>query len=108
MATARQRKFARRLLALGATLTLLVTALDALGAFGRLERALYDARCESFQFFVRPPTDKLVHLDIDDAAINVLGKWPWPRWKLAAILDEVSAAGPKVIALDVLLGDESS
>ena len=72
------------------------------GGLGALENWLYDHRALYFQHFTPPPTDRLVHLDIDDAALETIGRWPWPRSTLADIVDEVRLAGADVLALDVI------
>src|SRR5439155_811840 len=55
---------------IGAALTLLVVAVDATGLLAPVEDFLYDQRARHCQFFSPPPSDKLVHLDIDDAALR--------------------------------------
>jgi class 3 adenylate cyclase len=87
---------------LGIVLTLLLAMLDWSGALEVPERFFYDFRARHFQYFTPPPTDKLVHLDIDDATLAAVGRWPWPRNVLAEIIDEIRLAGAKVVALDVI------
>ncbi|HWB55034.1 MAG TPA: adenylate/guanylate cyclase domain-containing protein, partial [Tepidisphaeraceae bacterium] len=70
-----------------------------------MENQLYDARARYCQQFVGPPTRKLIHLDIDDASLESIGRWPWPRSVLAEILDELRRADAKVVALDIILPD---
>lgn len=89
----------------GLALTLLVILADQCGGLIALERWAYDRRARTFQHFAPPPTDRLVHLDVDDRALDVIGRWPWPRAKIAEILDEVHRAGPKVVALDVIFSE---
>jgi class 3 adenylate cyclase/CHASE2 domain-containing sensor protein len=101
----------RRRLTWSGTLTVLLTlsasALDSAGYLTRLENFLYDERAAHCQRHMRPPTDRLVHLDIDDTAITQsnIGKWPWPRDVMADIVDEIHAAGPKVLAMDLLYAE---
>ena len=40
---------------------------------------------------------------IDERSIAALGQWPWPRDRLAALVDRIAAAKPRAIALDILL-----
>ena len=87
---------------IGAVLTIVVVLVDAFGWIAPLERLLHDRRARDCQFFTPPPTDKLIHLDIDDRTLDAVGRWPWPRRKLAAIIDEISRAGAKAVALDIL------
>jgi class 3 adenylate cyclase/CHASE2 domain-containing sensor protein len=90
---------------LGVLLTLLVAALDAAGALFAPETFFYDYRARYCQFFTPPPTDKLVHLDIDDRSLEVIGRWPWPRERLAQIIDEVRLAGASALAMDIVLSE---
>jgi class 3 adenylate cyclase/CHASE2 domain-containing sensor protein len=88
---------------LGVTLTLLVFVADRLGALHSLDEWAYDRRVRDCQIFSKAPTDGLVHLDIDDRSIDVIGRWPWPRARQAEILEELRLAGPKVVAMDLHL-----
>ncbi len=40
---------------------------------------------------------------IDERSIAALGQWPWPRDRLAALIEKISSARPGAIALDILL-----
>lgn len=90
---------------LGVLLTLLAAVLGATGSLGALERLLYDVRARTCQFFTAPPTDKLVHLDIDERSLEIIGRWPWPRSELAAVIDEIRVAGARALAMDVILSE---
>ncbi|MEN8244333.1 MAG: serine/threonine-protein kinase [Thermodesulfobacteriota bacterium] len=46
---------------------------------------------------------KIVMVDIDDASIEKLGRWPWPRSLVAEGLNRINAGNPKVIGLNLLL-----
>jgi class 3 adenylate cyclase/CHASE2 domain-containing sensor protein len=87
---------------LGAVLTLLVIALDAVGTLAPLERFLYDLRARQCQFFSPAPTDELVYIDIDDQSLLAMDAFPWPRNTFPAIVDEIRRAGAKTLAFDVL------
>lgn len=91
----------------GCLLTLLVIAADSAGWLAPVEHLIYDARARAFQFFLPPPTDKLVHLDIDEGTLEAISatekkSFPWPRSILAEILDEVAIARPRVVGLDII------
>src|SRR4051794_2910485 len=88
---------------LGVLLTLLVAAADTAGLLLPLERWFYDQRAAYCQRYMPAPTDRLVHVDVDDAALESIGRWPWHRSILAEVVDEIRLAGPKAVALDVLL-----
>src|SRR5260221_5554926 len=101
MVRLRRKLFVHTLL-LGIALTLAVILLDGLGLLRTLDNWFYDQRALRCQQFAPAPTTRLVHLDIDDRALDVIGKWPWRRNKLAIILDEVARAKPKAVATDII------
>src|SRR5581483_1780557 len=39
---------------------------------------------------------------IDEASLAELGRWPWPRHRLATLVDRLSAAGARAIGFDVI------
>jgi class 3 adenylate cyclase/CHASE2 domain-containing sensor protein len=100
-----ERVLSRRLLILGLLLTLVAVALDYLGVLRPLEAWFYDRRVRNFQFSAPPPTDRLVHLDIDDETLEVIGRWPWRRVIIAQIIDELRQVGARVVSLDVLFSE---
>lgn len=68
-----------------------------------LERLLLDGR---FRYFSNaPPSDYIVHIDIDDRSLEELGRWPWPRRQLAGIIEVLTDAGADAIALDIIMPD---
>ena len=87
---------------LGLVLTLFVAALDYALVLEPLERFFYDFRARRCQLFTPPPTDKLIHLDIDDESLESIGRWPWPRVVHAQILEELQLAGCKIVGYDVI------
>ena len=55
----------------------------------------------------RPYTDLPVRIvDIDEASLKHLGQWPWPRDKLAELVDRLFAAGVAVVAFDIIFAEE--
>jgi class 3 adenylate cyclase len=66
---------------------------------------LYDQRVARCQRFMPPPSDRIVHLDIDDNTLAQVGRWPWHRDVMAEILEEVRRTEPKVLAMDVLFAE---
>src|SRR6185437_14312014 len=41
-------------------------------------------------------------IDIDDASLAAFGQWPWPRSRLAALVERLGQLGAAVVAFDVL------
>lgn len=52
-----------------------------------------------------PQRVKVVVIDIDDVSIQQEGRWPWPRNKLAILLDNLKKAGALVVALDIVMSE---
>lgn len=93
---------------IGVALTLLVAVLDySTRIFMPLDNWFYDRRARLCQVWTPPPTDKLVHVDIDDASLTAIGKWPWPRTHIAELVDEIDRAGAKAIAMDIIFVEPS-
>ena len=44
-------------------------------------------------------------VDIDEASLQAYGQWPWPRTRVADLVERLHRAGARVIALDVLLSE---
>ncbi len=57
----------------------------------------------------QPPSNDIVIVSIDDTSLNWLHEpWPWPRTRLADIVNWLHNAGAKVIGLDIDLFDPSA
>ncbi len=54
---------------------------------------------------VPPPERPVRVIDIDDASLAQLGQWPWPRTRLADMINKLRAAGVATIALDIVLAE---
>ncbi|HWB18746.1 MAG TPA: CHASE2 domain-containing protein, partial [Phycisphaerales bacterium] len=92
-------------LSLGLLVTLLVILMHLLGWFDWLERLTLDLRFHSSRWRSEPMSDQIRHVDIDDGAIDSIGRWPWPRSTFALAIDEINRAGARTIALDLLFSD---
>ena len=55
----------------------------------------------------QPPGD-IVIVAIDDASLQQVGKWPWPRNVMATALDRITEARPRAIGLDVIYAESSN
>lgn len=52
----------------------------------------------------RPPAgDRPVLIGIDDRSLARYGQWPWPRYRLAQLVENLQRAGIQAIALDILM-----
>jgi len=55
--------------------------------------------------FAPEPDPRVVTVEIDDASISALGRWPWPRSLLAQLVSEVSERDPVAIGIDIMLSE---
>jgi|WetSurMetagenome_2_1015567.scaffolds.fasta_scaffold03592_5 adenylate cyclase len=46
-----------------------------------------------------------VIIDIDEKSLAGYGQWPWPRYRLAKLLDEVREAGAASVSLDIIFAE---
>ena len=54
--------------------------------------------------FPRVPTAQPVTIvEIDDATLAAVGQWPWPRNRLASLIDAIAALKPLAIGLDIYM-----
>jgi adenylate cyclase len=53
-----------------------------------------------------PPGNHVSIAAIDEKSLEKLGKWPWPRDRMAALVDSLSSLGARVVAFDVGFLDE--
>jgi adenylate cyclase len=99
-----------RLLATPLSGGLLTTAV-LLAAFLLIPRSVLDRAIEPVRdfvlraaspFAVTRPIPRVVIVDIDSRSIDDVAAWPWPRETLATLMDAVLAAGPSVVAVDIL------
>lgn len=54
------------------------------------------------------PDPRIVHVDIDDTALDKVGRWPWTRDKTAALIRVLHELGARIIAVDLLLDDRET
>ncbi len=54
---------------------------------------------------VREAGDLVVIAAIDEKSLAELGRWPWPRAILSRLVDRLTEAGARVIAVDILLSE---
>ncbi len=46
-----------------------------------------------------------VVVDIDDASLAKLGQWPWPRYRLAKLLQTIEDAGALAVGVDIVFAE---
>ncbi len=55
---------------------------------------------------ITPHSNKVAIAAIDEKSIQALGRWPWNRKHIAAMIDSLNLAGTRVIAFDIVFSDE--
>lgn len=71
-------------------------------SFSRLETFAYDLGLRSSN---AEPSNRIAIIEIDDASIETIGRWPWPRNLHAEMIDRLAEADAKVIATTVLFSE---
>lgn len=102
-----RRKYARlaAVLGLSGVLTIVLLALHGMQTvpLRQVSYLIFD----SYQRIKpRPYTPLPVKIvDIDEASLQKLGQWPWPRTRIAELVDRLRAAGAAAIAFDVVFAE---
>src|SRR4051812_40111770 len=70
-------------------------------------RQARDATFDQYQRMAPRPFENMPVrvIDIDEASLREFGQWPWPRDRMAALVDRLSELGVAVIAFDVLFAE---
>jgi len=71
-----------------------------------LDRKLLD-----FRYLVRgplAPSSHVVIVGIDEASLAEIGRWPWPRARLAQLIDRLHDAGVRAIGLDIVFDEPAT
>jgi adenylate cyclase len=93
------------IIVLGVILTLLMGALclwpPSLATY--LEGKVYDSFLRSAP--AHPSTGSVTIVDIDEASLASLGQWPWPRYRLARLLERIWEAGAAAVGLDMVFAE---
>lgn len=87
-------------LALLAGLSLLL-AFPQASPFHLGQLALFD---QYQRVFPRQPTQQPATIvEVDEASLRELGQWPWPRNRMAALIERINVARPLAIGLDIYM-----
>jgi adenylate cyclase len=67
---------------------------------------LYDALIRRASSEQPQKANRIVILDIDEYSLNREGQWPWPRYLVSKLTENVLADGASVIAFDVVFAEK--
>ena len=73
------------------------------GFLETIELKSYDMRMRLFH--PAKASEEIVIVAIDDESIAKLGRWPWPRTRMAEVIKRISGAGAKVIGLNIIFSE---
>ncbi|MEW6076548.1 MAG: serine/threonine-protein kinase [Thermodesulfobacteriota bacterium] len=88
---------------LAVTIVFLFLTLFRVEFFDALGLKLYDAWMKLNR--QADTIDRIAIIDIDDESIEKLGRWPWPRTRIAECIDKIASAGPAVIGLNIIYSE---
>ena len=89
----------------GAIPTLVVSVLCVVrpSVFARLEYDVYDRMVRWAG--TTPPAGRVAIVDVDEASLQAIGQWPWPRAIMASLITRLRASGAAVVALDIMFAE---
>lgn len=85
------------------TIVLCIFFYIKIGFIETIELKSYDLRMKFFP--QNNPGEEIAIVAIDDESIARLGRWPWPRTRIAEVIKKISDAGARVIGLNILFSE---
>ncbi len=73
--------------------------------FERLDYLVYDTRVKASLNKVDIYDTPIVIVDIDEKSLGQEGRWPWPRHKVAKLIEKLREYGALVIAFDIIFAE---
>ena len=95
----RKRRSNLTAISVGLAATALVLIVYAAGGLDWLELKTLDLRFRYANSI--PQRSDIVGIDIDDRSLELVGRWPWPRYKQAALISVPAELGAKAILVDL-------
>src|SRR5271163_1975250 len=95
-----------RVILTGAAITVLVVLIFAVRPAPVED--LDDAMCDIFTRWAGPgnPSGQVAIVEVDDASLAALGRWPWPRNLIASVVRRILDAGAGTVVLDTVFDAE--
>jgi adenylate cyclase len=100
------RRRTGRVLLLAGGLPGLVAALLCLfqpAALTRLDYGLYDRMVRAAG--TAPTSGRVVIVDVDEKSLAAVGQWPWPRGRVAELIERMGTLGAATIAIDIVFAE---
>ncbi|MFZ2225304.1 MAG: CHASE2 domain-containing protein [Candidatus Deferrimicrobium sp.] len=89
----------------GVVLTLLGAAVSIwpLPLADSIEGKVYDSFLRSAPR--HPESGRVAIVDLDEASLERLGQWPWPRYRIARLLERIHEDGATAVGLDMVFAE---
>ncbi len=94
------------LMGLGITVIFLALGFLGTGFFDSLEYPLYDMMMK-YRGEAKA-SKEIVIVNIDNESIEKLGRWPWPRGRIANGINKINSYKPKIIGLNIICSEKDS
>ena len=72
-------------------------------AFSQVDHFFHDLYVKKSATGIAP--DPVTVADIDDASLSALGQWPWPRYRIAELVQIIAEMNPAAIGIDILFSE---
>ncbi len=69
-----------------------------------VEFKIYDVQLRSLP--QKSASPQLVIVDLDEESLEEFGQWPWPRYRVALLLEKIRRAGAVSIGLDIVFAEK--
>lgn len=67
----------------------------------RLDNLFYDQRFNVMRKPLKNPENKIVVVDIDERSLQAVGQWPWDRFTLGKLVEQLEAYGVIIAGFDI-------
>ncbi len=94
------------LLAVGFTVTILILMLYGQNPWflKLVDYRIYDTMLRLHP--AKETSNKIVIVDIDEKSLLKIGQWPWPRHRLAVLMDNLKHSGSLAIGMDIVFAEK--
>ncbi|MFW2365521.1 MAG: CHASE2 domain-containing protein [Desulforhopalus sp.] len=58
--------------------------------------------------YISTTSDMVEIIDIDEQSLKEFGQWPWPRYRVALLLQKLNQAGALAVGMDILFAEADS
>jgi len=88
------------LAAVAITMAIGLAGLWRLPPVAQLDALLLDTFQRTFESST--PSHEAIVIDVDEVSLAAVGQWPWPRYRVATLIERIAAEKPAAIGLDIV------